>query len=265
MISNEDFLRFLNDKSLDFSREELEQIINEELEKPEDIMDADLIECCLESLEILDETEQFFAQNNNADYSNNKHITHRFKKTAAIAAAAAILFAGIVTISASLFNLNLFNSMSELYDNHIRIHIDKNNDKADEYKLFGSMLTQKLAKNGIKPVLLPEALLTDKYLITSIDYEQTYIATTVNIQYKIKNEEGYVSIEKRDLEIAIPSYVDYLSTSEKIEKLEVAGLSVFVMEQNGTSAIAYQDRATNHFISTPLSFEKAIEFAKTIK
>ena len=49
MISDKDFLAFLNDKSLDNSIEErLGKILDEELEKPEEEMDADLIEYCLD-------------------------------------------------------------------------------------------------------------------------------------------------------------------------------------------------------------------------
>ena len=50
MIKSSDILRFINDKSIDLPREELERIIEEELNKPENEMDADLIEYCLDAL-----------------------------------------------------------------------------------------------------------------------------------------------------------------------------------------------------------------------
>ena len=54
MIDVKKFLEFLNDKSLDLSKEKLDQIIEAEFEKSENEMDADLIEYCLDALNELE-------------------------------------------------------------------------------------------------------------------------------------------------------------------------------------------------------------------
>lgn len=51
MLTDEEFLAFLNDKELDGSLEEnLSKIIDDEMEKPEEEMDTELIEYCLDKL-----------------------------------------------------------------------------------------------------------------------------------------------------------------------------------------------------------------------
>lgn len=50
MLSDEEFKSFLEDEDIVFGKADLEAIIDEELLKPEDEMDTDLIELCLELL-----------------------------------------------------------------------------------------------------------------------------------------------------------------------------------------------------------------------
>lgn len=46
-MTNSEFMKILNDDSLELTVEELENIIEEELQKDESEMDPDLIEYCL--------------------------------------------------------------------------------------------------------------------------------------------------------------------------------------------------------------------------
>lgn len=46
-MTNSEFINILNDESLELTIEELENIIDEELQKDESEMDPDLIEYCL--------------------------------------------------------------------------------------------------------------------------------------------------------------------------------------------------------------------------
>jgi hypothetical protein len=212
MISDKAFLNLIQDKTLGTSKEELEQILNEELEKPEDKMDADLIEYCLDSLSKLESTEDLGLEKEKVGDSNGKRIRYSLKRVAAIAAAAVLMIVGMVSVSAIAFNVNLFDSLVEFYDNHIRIRFDNSNDKADEYKLLGSELAKELAENGISPVLLPEELLTKKCKITSVTYEKLDAVTSVIISYTKNGKKSYMAIDQYDLESAVP-YTDYLHSS----------------------------------------------------
>ena len=81
MLTDKEFLSFINDKSLDGSLEEnLNKIIDEEMEKSEEEMDTELIEYCLDKLSNLEvETPNTEGKKGNGD-SNGKHIKFKFKK-----------------------------------------------------------------------------------------------------------------------------------------------------------------------------------------
>ncbi len=87
MLTNEDFLAFLNDRSFVGSFEEqLAKIIDEELEKPESEMNTELIEYCLDKLnEHNNKTERTEETKINTDF-NGKRIKFNLKRLIAVAA-----------------------------------------------------------------------------------------------------------------------------------------------------------------------------------
>lgn len=123
MLTDKEFLSFINDKSLDGSLEEnLNKIIDEEMEKSEEEIDTELIEYCLDKLSKLEaETPATEEKKGNGD-SNGKHI--KFKKFIVVAAAVAVLFVGTISASAIIFDVNLFDGIVELYNDYIRINFD---------------------------------------------------------------------------------------------------------------------------------------------
>lgn len=77
MLTDEEFLAFLNDKELDGSLEEnLSKIIDDEMEKPEEEMDTELIEYCLDKLSELNSN----ATDANIKEGNGDSNQHKIKK-----------------------------------------------------------------------------------------------------------------------------------------------------------------------------------------
>lgn len=130
--------------------------------------------------------------------------------------------------------------------------------------MLGSELAQALADNGISPVLLPASLLTDEFVITSITYEKPEGLTAANISYSCGKENGYIYITEYDMKESI-QHIDYLDCGKPVKTIKEAGISVYIIEQNKKGTIAYQDNLTEYLVVTEMSFEDAIEFAKTIK
>ena len=185
MINSSDVLRFIKDKSIDLPKEELERIIEEELNKPENEMDADLIEYCLDALNELEsnDTVEIKAERT-SDLEDNK-ITKPFKKVFVIAAAVAILAVGSLSVFAAVSDVSILDGLVELYNKYIVVRFDKSNDKADDYELLGTELAAELKENGIYPVLLPEALLNDETQIREIEYQHTEFIISANISFFI--------------------------------------------------------------------------------
>ena len=265
MLTDKEFLSFINDKSLDRSLEEnLNRIIDEEMEKSEEEMDTELIEYCLDKLSNLEaETPDTEEKKGNGD-SNGKHIKLKFKKVIAIAAAIAILLVGTLSVSAIVFDVNLFDGIVELYNDYIRINFDKTNDKADEYQLLGTELAKELADNGFSEVLLPEAFFSDEYNITKMEYETFEYINSVNIMFEYKNKLGNIQISEYAIEEIVPD-VEFLNVTSNIEEIEIGNITVYCFMQNKSAAITYRDGLSVYFIQIPMNLDEAIAFAKTIK
>ena len=96
MLTDEEFLAFLNDKELD--EENLSKIIDDEMEKPEEEMDTELIEYCLDKLsELNSNATDANIKEGNGD-SNDKHIKIKFRRVIAIVAAAVVLLVGTMSL-----------------------------------------------------------------------------------------------------------------------------------------------------------------------
>lgn len=265
MITDKEFLSFINDKTLDGSLEEnLNRIIDEEMEKNEEEMDTELIEFCLDKLNKLDsETPDKDEQKGNGDF-HDKHIKLNFKKVVAIAAAIAVFLVGTLSASAVIFDVNLSDGIVELYNNYIRINFDKTEDKADAYQLLNTELAKELADNGFNELLLPEAFFSDEYDITKTEYEKGEYINSVNIIFEYKNKRGSIHIDKYAMEEIVPD-VEFLNVTSNIEELTIGNTTVYCFMQDDYAAITYRDGLSLYFIQIPLNLDDAIEFAKTIK
>lgn len=265
MLTDKEFLSFINDKSLDGSLEEnLNKIIDEEMEKSEEEMDTELIEYCLDKLSKLEaEAPDTEEKKGNGD-SNGKHIKLKFKKVIAVAAAIAVLLVGTLSVSAVVFDVNLFDGIVELYNDYIRINFDKTDDKAVEYQLLGTELAKELADNGFDEVLLPEAILSDEFEITKIVYESGEYLNTANITFKYNNELGSFLITKYTMNELVPD-VEFLNVTSNIEEIKIYDVNVYCFMQDEFASINYKDDLSLYTIQIPMELDDAIKLAKTIK
>lgn len=263
MIKSSDILRFIKDKSADLPKEDLERIIEEELSKPENEMDADLIEYCLDALNELESNNTVDIKAEGTSDSKEKIINIPLKKFLAVVAAIAVLAVGSLSVFAAVSDVSIMDGLVELYNKYIVIRFDKSNDKAEDYELLGTELAQELKENGIHPVLLPEALLSNEAQITEIEYEFTDVITSVNINFIYRNEKGHLVISYYDS-------ADYMGESEypnskSVTVVETSGIQIYVFEQDQKGSIAYKDGQIEYGIFSSMSYEDAIDFAKTIK
>ena len=275
LINDKDFLRFINDKSLDgLTKERLNIIIDEELNKPEEDMDTALIEYCLDTLETLNQNEQGVKEKKgNGDY-NGRFIKFRLKKFIAVAAVVAVILICTVSASAVIDGIKIFGGIVEIYENDIRINFDQSDEQADGYQLLNTELAKELADNGFDNVLLPEAMFSENFEIAETAYQATE-----------DNDIRHVSIElliKKDIGIFIKKYAGILHISEysreeyvpdgqfpyvtsEVNKIEVGNTTVYYFAQNKNTTITYRDGLRIYSFHIPISLDEALEFAKTIK
>ena len=259
-MTNNEFRNILNDEENLLSKEELDLLINAELAKPEEEMDTELIDYCLKALQ---------AFNNDDKKERDGEIKTKKKKRVltriiAIAAAVAVIITGAVSASTGMHKTNVKEGIVEFYRDYIQINFSGSENRKQEFKSSDSKLIKELADNGISPVALPEALLSEDYKIERLEYEDTEYIKSANIMLKQKRKKVNITISRYDEAIGLPD-MEYMNT-EGLEKITVDGVDVYVIiRDDDYKGITYVDRDMYYSIVAEWDIETALEIAKTIK
>lgn len=264
MISGKKLYDFIKDESVSLPKEELKRIIDEELEKNESEMDSELIEYCLDALEEAERTNNKTSEKGESD---GKRRIINFRKALTVAVAAVAVIVGTITASA-VFSESFRDDIVEIYDDYIGFHFEKSDEKADKYEMLNSDLAKELEENGFSPLLLPEAALSEDFEVKNVTYEDLPGLSIANIDFKYKRKKGSIIINKREAmneEGERAESLQYPTNSGRIEKIDSNGISIYIIEQSRNSVIVYQDGVMRYDIFFSASFEKTLDFAKTIK
>ena len=260
-MTNNEFKQVLLDDSAVLSKQELEEIIENELLKSESEMDADLIEYCLDSIKKL----QLSEESNKEEESKKVFVINPKIWRVLVAMSVILVFA--VTASAIYFNIpeniaQLINGNAELDYN-----LENADTTADGYALLETDLAKELESFGITPVTFPEALVSDecKILKTENLTVDKAISLDAHINFEYKGLLGGVLIEQ-----FMPVDSEWVGSStvmdvEAGEMINVNGMDVLVFEQKDNCTVTYKDGLTEYNIYLECDFETAKEFAKTIK
>lgn len=271
-MTKKQLLKILNDDSLGLTVEELENIIEEELQKDDSEMDPDLIEYCLY---YISKAEANDGKEKKADSAGSDKITEppaadkpeksrfngKLKNLLIIAATIALLLVttGIATVAT---NKKVKNSAISFYENHIQVHFDK---QKDESGIPGTEIAAELRKHDISDLKLPAMFFSSDRIYSNILEDNTENLKSISLSYRTKKLSGQVSVSRFYSEEIIPP-VDFHNTTRysQAEEITVNGLMVFVIEQGDLCSIAYQDNLIQYMMYLNTDFASAIEIAKTI-
>lgn len=271
-MTNSEFMNILNDDSLELTVEELENIIEEELQKDESEMDPDLIEYCLY---YISKAGTDGGKEKKADIAGNDKITEppaadkpeksrfngKLKKLPIIAATIALLLVttGIATVAT---NKKVKNSAISFYENHIQVHFDK---QKDESGIPGTEIAAELRKHDISDLKLPAMFLSSDCIYDNIFEDNIDGLKVTSFSYRANNLSGKVSIRKfYSNESVLPIDFNNTTSYSKVEELSVNGLTVFVIEQENFCSIAHQDNLTQYMMYLNTDFAETVEIAKTL-
>ena len=271
-MTKKQLLKILNDDSLELTVEELENIIEEELQKDESEMDPDLIEYCLYYISKAEtdggkEKKADSAGNDKiaeppaADKLKKSHFNGKLKKLLIIAATIALLLVttGIATVAT---NKKVKNSAISFYENHIQVHFDK---QKDESGIPGTEIAAELRKHDISDLKLPAMFLSSDCIYDNIFEDNIDGLKVTSFSYRANNLSGKVSIRKfYSNESVLPIDFNNTTSYSKVEELSVNGLTVFVIEQENFCSIAYQDNLTQYMMYLNTDFAETVEIAKTL-
>ena len=271
-MTKKQLLKILNDDSLELTVEELENIIEEELQKDESEMDPDLIEYCLyyiskagadggKEKKADSAGSDKIAEPPAADKLKKSRFNGKLKKLLIIAATIALLLVttGIATVAT---NKKVKNSAISFYENHIQVHFDK---QKDESGIPGTEIAAELRKHDISDLKLPAMFLSSDCIYNNIFEDNIDGLKVTSFSYRANNLSGKVSIRKfYSNESVLPIDFNNTTSYSKVEELSVNGLTVFVIEQENFCSIAYQDNLTQYMMYLNTDFAETVEIAKTL-
>ena len=271
-MTKKQLLKILNDDSLELTVEELENIIEEELQKDEAEMDPDLIEYCLYYISKAGadggkEKKADIAGNDKiaeppaADKLKKSRFNGKLKNLLIIAATIALLLVttGIATVAT---NKKVKNSAISFYENHIQVHFDK---QKDESGIPGTEIAAELRKHDISDLKLPAMFLSRDCIYDNIFEDNIDGLKVTSFSYRANNLSGKVSIRKfYSNESVLPIDFNNTTSYSKVEELSVNGLTVFVIEQENFCSIAYQDNLTQYMMYLNTDFAETVEIAKAL-
>lgn len=262
-MTNNEFKQVLLDDSVLMSKQELEEIIENELNKSESEMDADLIEYCLDSIKKL----QLSEESNKKEESKKVFVVN--PKIWRVLVAMSVILTFVFAVTASAIYFNIPENIAQLIDGNAELDMNlENADKtADGYALLETDLAKELESFGITPVTFPEALVSDECKILKIENitVDKAISLDAHINFEYKGLLGRVLIEQ-----FMPMDSEWVGSSAVMDvksatMINVNGLDVLVFEQEENCSIEYRNNLTHYYFYIECDFETAKEFAKTIK
>lgn len=269
MINKNQFEEFLKDKSLDeISRERLDKIIDDEMKKPEDEMNPELIEYCLDLLNSSDET----AENNCDDKKgsgdkNVKTLKFSFRHIAALAAVISIVIVAAVSGSASVSHYKMYDGAIEVDGNSVFPNLSGFYGEMQSTDMPDDALIKELSDNGVSGVLLPRALLSGAIEVTNIEYNIDEWRDGAYIEFTYDGKYGNISIEieKYDYDDRVENW-EFLQVSSVVERVKTNKATAFCFSQfkNEFTTIIYRSGKALYVIQVPVELDEAVQIAKTI-
>ena len=241
-MNKEILYEILNSESERLSTAEIENILNEELDKSPEEMDTDLVDLCLDALDTAGEEKL------------NKR-KHRIRiSRVLIAAVIFVLMIGLsIPACARFFSIDVPDGIVKFYNDCF--NVDLSNDEH-----IDDILAQ-LEQNGIDDAALPKIIFADGTTITNYHIGNDEISY---VEFSFSNNDicGYVSIKNYD-NLGFNND-KATATLENVNNFTVNGVSILVFGNNNTSYIYYSKNGITYDISINCDYETACQIAKTL-
>lgn len=238
MVSNKDYLKLFRDNDIEaLTEEELNEIIEEELLKSEEEMDADLIELCIDTINSKKHKTSLEVKEGESNVSPIR------KKIAGIIASVVAATFVIVFACFAIQSKVDISSDTEIYKN--------------------------LESYGFEDICLPQALFSkecDIGLIESAsDDPQSF---GLDLIEEAKNATIHFNYKSRECSLTVRNYSTDIETAldfKKVEQCVFFDLKFDIYYNNNTYIILYKNSLNFYTLNMPISYTDVIEFIKTIQ
>ncbi len=260
--------KFLDDKSWNYDKKTIEQMMEKELEKePEDI-NMEFVDACMNYLTGYSENT---TPVKDKVINENKTKIRRIRFSRIMIAAIIMLISISIGVTAYAVanEMKISDVIVSIFSDYANIkYSNKNDEKSDILSPYKSTkIYKELEAGGIDNIVLPHDL---------------YDATYENLEWHndfTENSVGFVpKLDENVFSVLIITYTDKKwvqnpdiqgeFTSSK--KIEVNGIDIYLFERDGdnvkkvTTTISYQIGLTQYYIDCPYDIETAEEFIKNM-
>ena len=244
---------------LSFSKEEIENIMEEELEKAPGEMDTELIDMCLNVLtgEPKEKADENLAVSPAVSDKKAKRIN--FKKGILVAAIITLLLSIAIPVSANVFNIDVPENILKLYGKFFDLDLTE--------KKQSERLDYLLAQNDLKNLVLPQFLFTQCEISDFVKKEKKFLShISFNFSCKEDNIYGRARLD------SMGTKMDFLNGEilinglyEEVKQLAVNGIDVVIFSENNSCFIIYHvNNVEYQIVIKGVSFDKAVEIASTL-
>jgi hypothetical protein len=244
-MNKEILYEILNSKSETLSSTEIENIMNEELDKSPQDMDTDLIDLCLEALNTVDKKK-----------INKRKLKYRFGRTFI----AAVIFVLIIVITipacAKYFSVNVPDGIITLYRECF--HLDISPD------VYINDIIKQFEQDGIDNIVLPEIVFDKDTVISNYSCVVDSNVSTSNFDFKNEDIIGRITIEKYNNFDFFSGKGEISTDFENIEYIDRNGIEVLVFSKDNLSYINYSSDKVDYNIVLHSDFDTAYKIAESI-
>lgn len=244
---------------LSFSKEEIENIMEEELEKAPEEMDTELIDMCLNVLtgEPKEKADENLAASPAVSEKKAKRIN--FKKGILVAAIITLLISIAIPVSANVFNIDVSENILKIYEKFFDLDFEREIQNKDLFII--------LSEHELNDIILP-LYLYDHCEVSGFEKVKDDFATQVHFNFLDKENDisGWVRMDSMENEM------DFLNGEglvegqyEEIKQLTVNGINIIVFSENNNCFIVYYvNEVEYNIVVNGVTFDKAVEIASTL-
>lgn len=256
-------LEMLKTKPFSFTVREIEEILDEELNKSPDEMDTELVDICVDVLD-----KAYSEENGGSKPKNQKVKKFKVGKVLLAAAIVILVLSLSFSVSAKFLNIDASEKIVQFINNHFNVNLGNANTDSDDYTGNSLELINDLKEKGFENIVLPSALISEDYSVKITtrsleNVEKASIAFNSNsseingtiIITNYTNSNDNFAIGQR---LVVDAY-------NQVKQIFVNGLDVIVFSDETNSYIYYIDKNVEYDISINCDFDSAVEIAETIQ
>ncbi len=275
-LTEEVLKKILEEKSMEFTLDEIEQLMNSEVAKPEEEMDTELVDMCASILakaynpdykeerptKMFRPWEMEAAETASPEKPKKKVIP--FKRVLIVAAAVSLVVVVFFALpaGAALFGKSDSDGVIGFYKDFFRINVSDEETTQTEEDWINQLILENLHTR-----MLPQALLDEKYEKKPV-VQQSDDVTTIYIQLtnEVENINGNILITeyKNENANAVNGFGNVSDKHRNFKQLLVDGKEIIVFGREEQSYINYSDGSTNYEIALDCDFDTMVSIAETI-